>query len=247
MQRPSDPHRHFALQLTLAIGAPLEVAVAGGSSQSVAGVVLAPQVEHSQFGATLNFFVDPLEPLGRRLRGLLDGHTHRVLPAGLVGSFWGPVPPARWLQAPQCPAPDAALDALLDALGATPVPELDPRVAKVVQRLREDIACTAPRAGLAALAEVAGLSRSRLTHLFTEQVGLSIKQYVVWLRMVAVLERFSSSAQLGTLAHGVGFPDQAAFARAYRQTWGRTPTSFRRSAQLEDGSAAAAAAAIKRR
>jgi AraC-like DNA-binding protein len=76
------------------------------------------------------------------------------------------------------------------------------------------------------------LSPGRLTHLFTEQVGMPIKQYVVWLRMLAVLEQFSSSEQLSALAHGQGFADQAAFTRAYREMWGRTPTSFRRTARI---------------
>jgi AraC-like DNA-binding protein len=86
------------------------------------------------------------------------------------------------------------------------------------------------RVPLEQLAAVARLSPTRLTHLFTSQIGMPIKQYVVWLRLVRVIEAMRTRQQLGTLAHASGFPDQAAFTRSYRNAWGRTPTSFRQAA-----------------
>ena len=53
----------------------------------------------------------------------------------------------------------------------------------IADLLKEEFAQPPPTQ---ALAKVAGLSVGRLTHLFTREMGLSIRRYSQWLRMRAV-------------------------------------------------------------
>jgi AraC family transcriptional regulator len=229
---PSAPHRHFVLQVSLGLDGPVTLSVDGGPPSAASGVVIASQTLHSQFGTTLHLFIDPLCAVGRRLRGFLQGRSHALLPDDWVADFLGSAPLERWLDGGGVEATRRSLDALIGRIEAPPCPPVDPRVNRVIARLTEDLAAGRDRSLLSELAALAGLSPSRLTHLFSAEVGLPIKQYVVWLRMVAALERFTSPSRLGEVAHEAGFVDQAAFARTYRGMWGRTASAFRSAAQI---------------
>jgi AraC family transcriptional regulator, arabinose operon regulatory protein len=106
---------------------------------------------------------------------------------------------------------------------------LDPRIETVLsvlnQRFRE-------RLTVAELAQTVALSPSRLAHLFKEQVGSTIMEQVISLRLrqAARLLEFTSLT-VGEIAHEVGFQSQFHFARQFKNYYGRTPTEYRRQVQ----------------
>jgi AraC family transcriptional regulator, arabinose operon regulatory protein len=106
---------------------------------------------------------------------------------------------------------------------------LDPRIESMLsllnQRFRE-------RLTVAELADTVALSPSRLAHLFKEQVGSTIMEQVISLRMrqAARLLEFTSLT-VGEIAHEVGFQSQFHFARQFKIYYGRTPTEYRRQVQ----------------
>jgi len=226
LPKPSQLHSHHVLQLTLSASGLLLPVIAGVALPPAAGILVGSNVPHTLSGRVVHVFVDPLEPLGRRLRSVLGGRPHLALDPLCTASFWGG--DARdWLEGSPFPDSDEPVEHLLAELEraqATPlVAPLDGRIRNVIATLKGSLDTRTP---LEQLADAARLSPSRLTHLFTEQVGMSIKQYVVWLRLVSVIDSLSPGKQLGALARDSGFPDQAAFNRTYRKAWGRTPSSF---------------------
>lgn len=77
------------------------------------------------------------------------------------------------------------------------------------------------------LGEVAGvacLSPSRFRHLFAEQTGMGLRQYVLWRRFVSVWEHRMNGASLSTAAHAAGFADSAHLARTSRRMIGIPPS-----------------------
>lgn len=229
LAKPSQLHSHHVLQLTLSVSGLLWPVIAGVALPPAAGILVGSNVPHTLSGHVVHVFVDPLEPLGRRLRGLLGARPYLALDPLQSASFWGGDARA-WFEGSPFPDSDDPVEHLLAELegehGSAAVAPPDGRIRGVITQLRS---CLDARTPLEQLADAARLSPSRLTHLFTEQVGMPIKQYVVWLRLVAVLEALSPGKQLGSLAHDSGFPDQAAFTRTYRKAWGRTPSSYARS------------------
>lgn len=82
-----------------------------------------------------------------------------------------------------------------------------------------------------AIADAVQLSPSRLSHLFTEQVGISPARFVEQRRMEraqGLLE--STSLPVGTIAEITGFRSQFYFANRFAALTGMSPTAWRRRA-----------------
>jgi AraC-like DNA-binding protein len=103
---------------------------------------------------------------------------------------------------------------------------LDERIAAAVARLRSD---PRERRSLAALARTVGLSPSRFRHLFFDQMGISCRRYVLWLRLLDAIEASSRGASPTQAAQEAGFSDSAHLARTFRRMLGIPPSAVVRS------------------
>ena len=74
------------------------------------------------------------------------------------------------------------------------------------------------------LMEVAHLSESRLLHLFKEQVGLPIRNYIQWFRLQTALRYVLDGESLTVAAHHAGFSDQAHMSRICVSMLGLPPS-----------------------
>jgi AraC-like DNA-binding protein len=70
------------------------------------------------------------------------------------------------------------------------------------------------------VAAAVGVSVSRLTHLFTEQVGIPLRRYVLWLRLRMAITEVLAGADLTDAAHSAGFADSAHLTRTCRDMFG---------------------------
>jgi AraC family transcriptional regulator, arabinose operon regulatory protein len=152
----------------------------------------------------------------------------------------------------------AGLDAWRDALAANALeegliaaarehgrssPPTDPRVSLVLQVLsqRYHEPLTVP-----ALAELVGISPSRLAHLFKETVGQSIIQTILQLRLrqsTRLLE--FTTLPVGEIATRVGFDSPFYFSRQFRAHYGLSPSAYRARAEaMREHEAAAGAQEI---
>jgi AraC-like DNA-binding protein len=114
---------------------------------------------------------------------------------------------------------------MLSALaGQSSVPlPLDPRIQSALDFMKsqEDL-----RAPLCLVAEAVGLSEGRLIHLFSEQVGIPMRRYLLWLRLVRAVGNLCDGVSLTTAAHNAGFADSAHLSRTFRQMFGVTPSGL---------------------
>lgn len=78
------------------------------------------------------------------------------------------------------------------------------------------------------LAATVGLSSSRLAHLFREEVGMSIRSYVVTRRLqVASMLIIQTDERISQIAYGVGFNDVSNFNHAFKKRYGVSPGEYR--------------------
>lgn len=111
------------------------------------------------------------------------------------------------------------LDALFpESIGLQPV---DPRIELVAAWLWTHLPV---RVDLDHLSALCGLSRSRLAHLFTEQIGISIRSYLLWVKMRKAAELFVQDLSLMEVAHAIGFSDSAHLSRSFRDFFALTPS-----------------------
>ena len=97
----------------------------------------------------------------------------------------------------------------------------DERIVRAVKYVNEHL--SAPLT-LKQVAGVAYLSPSRFRHLFAEQTGMGLRQYVLWRRFVSVWEHRMNGASLSTAAHAAGFADSAHLTRTSRRMIGMPPS-----------------------
>lgn len=110
----------------------------------------------------------------------------------------------------------------LTGSGATSV-TIDPRIQAALDFMKQQPDRKAP---LAVIAATVGLSEGRLGHLFGEQIGIPIRRYLLWLRLVQAIDLLFKNVSLTAAAHDAGFADSAHFTRTFRRMFGVTPSEL---------------------
>lgn len=109
------------------------------------------------------------------------------------------------------------------------VPSFDPRVSRTVERLHEE---AERAASIGEIAAQVALSESRFSHLFSDQMRVSPRRYLLWLRLREALQLLAAGATLTGAAHGAGFADSAHLTRTFRGMLGIAPTSLIKHSSL---------------
>lgn len=102
---------------------------------------------------------------------------------------------------------------------------IDPRVDTVLKYLnnhyRETVA-------ISTLAQLVSLSPSRLAHLFKEQVGRSIIETILAIRLQQAARLLEySSLHIGEIAREVGFQSASYLSRQFTNYYGKSPLAYR--------------------
>ena len=218
-------HAHHAVQVIWSFGRPVEVALDGSSRAVTAAIV--PANSHHGFNAhpdpLLLLFVEPHSQRGRVLDTLarqLNGAelSHRVASPGLLPAVEGVAVVEAWC--------DSFLDALVADL-------IDSRARSQAVSLRVEVEETLDYIdrnlrGVPRLKEAAtevGISSSRLTHLFTAQVGMPFRRFVLWSRIKTATEEVKQGRSMTDAAASAGFSDSAHFSRVFHDMFGLAPSA----------------------
>lgn len=166
--------------------------------------------------------IDPINPYSRALRGL----TSEAGLLDLVARLSAPVLAAAREsveQAQACGEVRRSSQVILDTLfpevvGTQP---MDVRIEMVLSWLWAHVPSAVD---LGFLARLCGLSESRLAHLFTDEVGISIRQYLLWVKMRIAAELFTRNRTLSEVAHEIGFSDSSHLSRTFTRYFALTPS-----------------------
>ena len=108
--------------------------------------------------------------------------------------------------------------------------EIDPRIQKTLRLLKSEyISQTLVTADLA---RVVCLSEGRLMHLFTEQIGIPVRRYVLWMRAMSAFRFALAGESLTEAAHRAGFADSAHLSRTFRSMYGITLSSILKNSRF---------------
>jgi AraC-like DNA-binding protein len=221
----ADFHSHHAIQISLALGGWFQLDTQDAHIRSEVAAVAA-DTKHviNAEGLTGIVFIEPESAAGRAITRRLFAERELVaVETETVGDF------RERLAAASTTQDDQQLVGLgrelVSALSAgVTVSETDPRIRKVIAWAAKQI--DQPISLSDALA-VAGLSASRLRHLFVEQTGLPFKTYLLWLRLTRAVEVVAGGASLTQAAHEAGFSDSAHFSRTFRRMFGVPAAALR--------------------
>jgi AraC-like DNA-binding protein len=188
------------------------------------GAIVLPDAVHSFTGMNsllAMLFVDPESIEGRWLRQSLrepvttipDARMDRVVP-----------PLLQFEEAPLEAMETAELIKLVTSslcAGAPPSRPLDPRVVRALEFMRE---AETPKLRLEDVADTVFLSPSRFAHLFSENVGLPFRRYLLWRKLSRAMLAIGRGVSLGQAAYEAGFADAAHLTRTFIQMWGTPPS-----------------------
>ncbi|HEX2204554.1 MAG TPA: AraC family transcriptional regulator [Longimicrobium sp.] len=226
------PHEHHALQVTIGLDGPIGLRVPDAEWQVFPGGMVAPDVPHELNGmGTLLaiIFVDPETHEGRWLRRAVRAPVGEI-PAPRLEAV---LPDLRAVCEEPVDAPEAArlIHAVVRGLCAGPPPQqaLDPRIVRALEVIRR---MDTARISLDEVAKAVYLSPSRLQHLFSEQVGLPFRRYVLWRRLTRAMLAVGRGSTLSAAAHASGFADSAHLTRTCYQMLGQPPSALLRAGEF---------------
>lgn len=213
----ADAHAHHAIQLVLALDRPMSVVLDRERPLRRWGVLVPAGVPHafdSHGGRIVLALADATGPRGAALARLARDLATRELsprleppatPGDLAG-WWHqqlqrlglPTDP----QAPRSPAVELAVDHVEAVLPGLP--------------------------RLAEAAAAASISPSRLTRLFTHELGVPFRRFVLWSRIKHAADALQRGLDLTDAAAAAGFSDSAHLSRTFRSHFGMPPSALLR-------------------
>lgn len=217
-------HSHHAIQITIALDGPIGMSGEDGAWHRHPGMAVAPDVEHrfDAMGSTYAMiFVDPEAREGRWLARSLPAPI-TDLPQAKLDQV---MPLLRGVWAEPVGAPETAqlVHSVVRALCVGPPPSrpLDRRIVRALEVIRQ---MDTARLALDDVARAVFLSPSRFAHLFSDEVGLPFRRYVLWRRLTRAMMAVGRGSTLSAAAHACGFADSAHLTRACTQMFGTRPS-----------------------
>ena len=219
---PTDQHAHHAFQIVVHDGG---ACITDEQQLELPApvVVIDPDRGHAfvdRRDHVLIAFVDPESNAGEALR---NRHIVPTKPTDLrlVSSLIGTLRPKNWSRAEETVR--RILATVCDASIARPMswwrhPSVDAALLRLPALVEEGTV------DVAMLAKEVGLSVSRLTHIFTDGIGVPIRSYARWMRLVNAIEHLANGQTITAAAHTAGFADAAHFTRTFRAMFGLSPS-----------------------
>lgn len=230
----NDWHSHYAASLIMALDAPFRLELRDGTDETVQACVLAPNTENrvSIEGRFVSIMADADGSLFEPLSPLLNGANWAELDATVLTPVMSGLKQLHEKPLTEAEVRELADDIIETITGQRPRPlavTLDRRISKVLSLIREALPDEPDTDVLAAAVD---LSRSRLLHLFKEQLGLPMGQYLLWRRLFEAARLWDEGLSITEAAHQAGFYDQSHYTRTMRKMLDVTPSGIARNDKL---------------
>lgn len=213
---PNRPHRHISASWLVGLDGPFRLQV-DGHWRTTSAALVAPDVEQSLDPGSTRMWCAQLDPdsdFWRTLQHRLGDQPSVDIPVS--GASLPSVVPG------DCQAVWQALSSAVKQLGGQPEP-MDRRVRKICDELRSQLP---DKVDVALLAQAVGLSSSRLSHLFRQQTGVTLRRFLLHLKMSQVLAQWERGKSMSQLAMDAGFYDQPHFVRTARGMFDAMPSEY---------------------
>lgn len=223
----SRMHKHNAIAFIFS-KTPFRLRLREGEWQSARAVIINSNIDHEIIypdQALVSCRIIPLRKRGQQLQDyVLRGEPLRELDYGLVAHFIN--------QLGDCSSGNChnakvfrTCEQLFDALTGSKCNDsiIDNRIIEVMNYIQKniDVHISAKK-----LAESVFISEDRFLHLFKEQVGIPLRQYIIYQRTIFASDAFLNGEPICRAAQLAGFSDCAHFTRTFVELNGLKPSDI---------------------
>lgn len=207
----AEQHQHYYIQITIALTEPFHVKTATQNEHTHAVIIQAnyPHTLTSK-GPLLFLLINPESLLGEAIQQLTQ---QPLTPFSLRQNPCTSKQLILWLTTQYTPYKQG----------------LDDRIQLVLQALQQHDVTTF---NVAHLARCVFLSESRLSHLFKEQVGISMRSYFVHEKLKTAFWLVCQNYSLTDAAVAAGFSSASHFTRTAKEKLGVTPRDIKKIASM---------------
>lgn len=218
------PHAHHAVQIAIGLDREIRFRHDQGPWRDYEAAAVLPDEPHAFDGRNAHTAMIFIEPESREGRWLRDSLREPI--AGVSTERLGELLPALRGFQDERPGPESAarlVSGVVRALCAAPPPlrPLDERITRALDVIR---ARDVRGLRLEDVAKSVFLSPSRFAHLFSDEIGLPFRRYLLWRKLSRAMHQFARGNNLSASAHAAGFSDSAHLTRTWVQMFGITPT-----------------------
>lgn len=100
---------------------------------------------------------------------------------------------------------------------------IDPRIQKIAKQIRLEVPS---KILMKELGKDFSISEDRLIRLFKENLGIPLRRYLLWVRILRAVKEIKEGNNLTDAAHAAGFSDSAHFSRTFKENFGFMPSQF---------------------
>lgn len=218
-------HAHQALQITVGLNGPFELTSEEGGARRQPIMTdfacIPPECGHKVVADGVNLaylFVDCTPVVYAKWRA--EGGEHKPPDADILAGLRALIEtPGASREAGQSLASRWCEQALPGLIHLKPA---DPRIVRTMDMIDADPVASQNYASLAAKVH---LSPSRFANLFRAQMGLPVRKYILWRRLILALERLKHGDSITAAAHNAGFSDCAHLSRSFHHAYGTMPSN----------------------
>nr|WP_210411197.1 AraC family transcriptional regulator [Leptospira kmetyi] len=100
---------------------------------------------------------------------------------------------------------------------------VDERIQKIAQKIRTELPDSIR---MKEIGKDFSISEDRLIRLFKENLGIPLRRYLLWVRIIEAVKLLMEGDNLTEAAHAAGFADSAHFTRTFKENFGFVPSVF---------------------
>jgi AraC-like DNA-binding protein len=225
-------HGHHAMQIAMSTSRPFRMKL-GSEWENFQAVIIKPDFPHECILEDKQVIFLGLDPESTEAVALeynyLEGKPYRTIDDPVSGTFIAEINAALQLDPGSSNIARILNNFFFQLKVETQQLAMpDDRLMKVTSFIREAIP---GKMRLRDLAAEACISEGRLVHLFKQQIGIPIRSYILWTRLIHAVYSVVNGASMTEAAHRSGFADSAHFSRVFLRMLGVPPTGLLKNSQ----------------